>query len=83
MESEGKKSIIIMDISDEPNSHLKVSSRVEDCPYTYILPKDHLPKRCGTLIGLLETWMGNGPMEIVQAQHLGNTQQYGPLLEAT
>ena len=37
-------------ISDGPNSHPKASSRVEVYPYTYILPKDHHPTRCGTLI---------------------------------
>ena len=60
-------------ISDGPNSHPKVSSRVEDCLYTYIFPKDHVTTRCGTLIGSLEIWVGNGPMERTQAQHLGNT----------
>ena len=37
-------------ISDEPNSHQKTSSWMEDYPYTYLLPKNHHPTRCETLI---------------------------------
>ena len=55
-------------ISDGPNSHPKASSRVED-----ILPKDHYIDRCGSLIAPLEMWVGNGPMETTQAQHLRYT----------
>ena len=33
-------------ISDRFNSHSKVSSRVEDCLYTYILPKEPHHHRC-------------------------------------
>ena len=42
--------------SDEPDSRHKASSRVEDCPYTYILPKDHVTTQCGTLID--GEWIG-------------------------
>lgn len=41
--------------------------------YTYILPKDHVTTLRGILIGPLEMWIGNGPMETAQAQHLRNT----------
>ena len=60
-------------ISNGPNSHPKASSWVEDYSYTYILSKDHISVRCGTLIAPLKMWMGNGPVETAQAQHLRQT----------
>ena len=64
---------IMIVYSDEPNSHPKSSSRVEHCPYTYILPKETYYSRCEMLIAPLEMCVGNGPMETAQTQYLGHT----------
>ena len=34
--------------SDQRNSRPKTSSKVKDCSYTYILPKEHYYSQCGT-----------------------------------
>ena len=65
-------------ISDGLNSHSKANSRVKDCPYTYILPKETYYSRCGMLIASFDFDIWLAGMGIVHRPKISSKRTNGP-----